>query len=238
MLREKLKDIQDRVNLYLSVNRFQSATTLLTESMEELGDLANLLNLLGVAYHRQSKFSQAISSFKKALALNPHYIEAALNLSIVYCDLGLYDQGYSEYQKLSSSYSPHTNIPPLVLGKIANLHCQTAHSYEESGLYAEAQREYEKALTIFPKMPDQIMRLAELEYTMGQLAKAKSRARELIDKFAPNAESYNLLGLISYREGDYVSSRNYWMKAQEIQPEDRTSRTLLRCLNEINQDSV
>ena len=235
-LRDKLKDIQERVNLYLGVNRYQSATQLLLDSMEELGELANLLNLFGVTYHKQSKFSQAIKAFKKALSLNPDFVEASLNLSIVYCDLGLYDQGNSEYHRLKSKYQDAARLPSLILGRLANLHCETARFYEKSGLCAEAIKEYEKALTIYPNMPDQILRLAELEYSMGQLAKCKSRVKELIEKYAPKAAAFNLLGTIAYREGDYISAQNYWMKSQEIDPDDRSSRTLMRCLREIDQN--
>lgn len=235
---ETVKQLERRVKLYLEVNRFQTAIKLLKETMEDEGECPRLLNLLGVIYHRQSRFSQAIKSFKRAIELEPKCIEASLNLSIVYCDLGLYDQGRGEYQKLAASYSSPSAIPPIILSKIASLHCETAESYKASGLYAEAQKEYEKALTICPSMPDQIINLAKLEYDMGHLTKAKSRAREMVDGLAPNASAYNLLGLIAYHENDLVSARNYWMKSQEIEPNDKTSKALIRCISEIDQDSA
>ena len=233
-IRVKLKDIQERVNIYLSVGRFGAAEKLLQDSIEELGDLANLHNLLGVTYHKQSKFSQAISEFQRALELNPKFVEAGLNLTILYCDLGLYEQGEHQYQSLKLVFPTNESrqLPTLFLGRLANLHCQTAEYYQKAGLKVEAIKEYEKALSIFPSMPDKILSLASLEYDVGNLEKSKSRLKELSDKFAPNTSVYNLLGLIHYREGDYTTAHNYWIKSQEINTEDKISRSLIRCLRE------
>ncbi|SME89869.1 tetratricopeptide repeat protein [Pseudobacteriovorax antillogorgiicola] len=232
-IRAKLREIQEKVSIYLSVNRFGAAEKLLHESIEELGALSNLHNLLGLTFHRQSKFGLAIQQFQKALELNPKFIEAGLNLTILYCDLGLYQQGEQQYQNLNQTFaSGSRQLPSLFLGRLANLHCQTAEYYEKAGLRVEAIKEYEKALSIFPSMPDKIYSLASLEYEVGHLEKAKARLREFSGKFAPNTNVYNLLGLIHYREGDYTNAHNYWTKSQEINTEDRISRSLIRCLRE------
>lgn len=233
-IRENLKDIQEKIKIYLSVNRFSAAESLLIESLDDLGELSNLRNLLGLVYHKQSKFSSAIVEFKKALELNPKYIEASLNLSILYCDLGLYKQGEEQYQNLRTQKASGgtQQIPTLFLGRLANLHCQTAEYYEKSGLKLEAVKEYEKALNIYPNMPDRILSLANLEYEVGQMGKAKTRLREFLNKFSPDTRVYNLLGLIHYKEGDFPTSYNYWSKSQEIDSGDRVSRSFIRCLRE------
>ena len=238
-IRSKIKNVQDKVQIYLSVHSYESAEKLLVDSLNDLGELANLRNLLGLCYHKQSKFSQAIKQFQLALEINSNFIEAALNLSIVYCDLGLYKQGEAAYLDIKSKVpaSGKEQLPPLLLGRIANLHCETASYYSKAGLKAEAIKEFEKALSIYPSMPDQIIALAKLEYEVGQLASAKSRLNGFVERFSPSAIVFNLLGLILYQEGDFSAAFNYWSKSQEFDPDDRASRSLIRCMRSTNAHS-
>lgn len=233
-LRNIVKGIQEKVHIYLDVSKFSAAENILTQAIKEHGNLANLHNLLAVTYHKQSKFLLAIKCFNEALQTNPRFIEAALNLSIVYCDLGLYDLGISAYNQANAliQHSEKSPLPTLFLGRLANMHSSTASYYELAGLDSEAQKEYEKALNIYPHMPDIILKLAKLEYNSRAFQKAKTRLFELTNNFAPSSQAFNLLGLIFYNEGDYSRAHSFWTKSQELDSDDRVSRTLIRCLRE------
>ncbi|MFW7378170.1 MAG: tetratricopeptide repeat protein [Oligoflexus sp.] len=231
-LRERLKNIEEKLDLYLSVNRFQAAEKLLKESLAELGELANLHNLLAVTYHRQSKFQEAIESFEKAIELNPRYIEAALNLAVTYCDLGLYEEGERVYRTAQEQVQVgKSQVSSLITGRLANLHNQTALAYEHAGLFQEALKEYEKAIQLYPHMPDILIKIARLEYQQGRPDRAKTYLLEYERRFSPEPAVYNLLGLIALSEGDIVAAKNRWLKSQDLNPEDRLSRSYLRCLD-------
>lgn len=235
----QLKNVHEKVSIYLSVNSFKAAEKLLNDSLETFGEAANLYNLLGVVHHKQSKFSQAISAFLKALEQNPEFIEPALNLTIVYCDLGLYSQAESEYDKLSSLFSSNQSrrLPKVFLGRLANLHCKTAEYYEKAGMTIEAVQEYEKALGIFPKMPDKAYALAALEFELGYMNKSKARLLDITKHHNPSSMVFNLLGLISYREGDYEEADRYWLKSLTTSQNNRVSQSLIRCLKEMPRNS-
>ena len=53
---------------------------------------ADVHNKVGVIYHNKGIPENAIASFEKALKVNPSYTEAAINLSIVYNELGKYEE--------------------------------------------------------------------------------------------------------------------------------------------------
>ena len=53
---------------------------------------ADVHNKAGVIYHHKGILENAIASFEKALRVNPSYTEAAINLSIVYNELGKYEE--------------------------------------------------------------------------------------------------------------------------------------------------
>ncbi|MBT8494342.1 MAG: tetratricopeptide repeat protein, partial [Deltaproteobacteria bacterium] len=63
---------------------YDLAETYLSQVVDEHPHFADVFNMLGVIHHGQGRFSEAEEAFEKALALNPNYTEAALNLSVTY----------------------------------------------------------------------------------------------------------------------------------------------------------
>ena len=57
-------------------------------------------NSLGTAYFNMKNDSQAIDSYKKALSIDPNFIDAKLNLAAAYCQSGDYVNASLLYQNL------------------------------------------------------------------------------------------------------------------------------------------
>ena len=70
---------------------FPEAERLLEKLSTEAPFFADVFNKLGVIYHQRGAFGRASKAFEKALELNPHYTEAALNLAVTYNNLGRYE---------------------------------------------------------------------------------------------------------------------------------------------------
>ncbi len=228
--RRHLADIQDKVTIYLRLQRFQAAEELVRTALNEMGPYPNLLNLLGVIYHRQSLFSQAIEFFEQAFAANPRFLEAALNLSATYSDLGFYDQAEKVYEEAMSLFKDDKILPDLVLGRLANLHNATALGYEQAGLLEEATLEFQRALGIYPRMPDVRLKLAKIYLRMEHFQSSKEQLLTILEENPNHLESLNLLGSVCYRLGDKDEAHRYWQKAQVLNPHDRTSRTYMKSL--------
>jgi tetratricopeptide (TPR) repeat protein len=226
--RRQINDIQEKVMIYLKLQRFQAAEELLQSAMEEHGSLANLLNLMGLCYHRQSKFPEAIEYFEKAKAANPRFVEAALNLAVTLSDLGFYESSQKVYGELQGHMGDGQTLPDLVLGRLANLHNKTALGYEHAGLYDQAAQEYAKALHIYPRMPDIRLRLAKVYLRMNSYHQGREQLMVLLEENPNHPECLNLLGTIAFRMGDWDSAQHFWQKTQNVNPNDRTSRTYLR----------
>jgi len=83
--------------LMLQQQRFPEAASHL-EKAAELGiDQPKLYNFLGIAYSRTGRFGAAAGAYKKALAKDPSYAEAHLNLSYAYQKLSRPADAKAEY---------------------------------------------------------------------------------------------------------------------------------------------
>jgi tetratricopeptide (TPR) repeat protein len=230
--RADLIDVKKKVELYLSVSRFDAAEKLLKATLTDYGPLANLHNLLGLTYHRQSRFPEAIREFNRALAANPDFLEAALNLSATLCDLSRYDEARAVFAKLQQQVNPKKRQPGLVLGRLANQHVVSGQAYEESGMFGDAIQEYKKALALYERMPDVKLALAKLYVRVGQHDKAKLEFEDLVKTAPERPEAHTWLGILYYKLGRRDLAKRHWEKAQQADPNDLSARAYLKLSRE------
>ncbi len=230
--RVDLEDIRTKVEFYHTAGRYEAAEKLLRASKDDLGPIPILNNLLGLTYHKQSKFVEALTYFADALKENPAYIEAGLNLAATLCDLGRYEEAEQIFNTLNEQIPASKKQPTLVLGRLANLHVTSAKSYKNSGMLAEAMTEYKKALALYADMPEVRLDLAKLYFQAGQLERAKQELEELLKNDHDHPHAHTWLGLLYYKLGKKELSRNHWEKAQNLAPEDQISRAYLRVSRE------
>lgn len=230
--RSELAELRKKVQLYLSVNRFDAAEKLLNAAISDYGSLANLHNLLGLTLHKQSRFIEALREFNRALSINPDFVEAGLNLSATLCDLSRYDEAREVFKGLSEQAGSRRKHPNLVLGRIANQHARNGSSYEQSGMLGDAIQEYRKALGLFERMPDVKLALAKLYIRTGQVDKARQELEETLS-FRPDlAEAHTWLGILHFKQGRRTDAKKCWELAQSHQPSDLSSRAYLRMARE------
>jgi tetratricopeptide (TPR) repeat protein len=129
--------------------------------------------MLGVIYHQSGRLAEAEGMFQRALQINPAYTEAALNLAVTYNDLGKYREAKEVYQRaLMASKSAPQSLDPFAKGKIANMHADIGAAYHAVGMYADAVREYERALSLCPTFVDIRTRLGTTLREMGNAGAA------------------------------------------------------------------
>jgi tetratricopeptide (TPR) repeat protein len=230
--RGEIAEVRKKVELYLSVNRFDAAEKLLKATLTDHGPLANVHNLLGVTFHKQSKFVDALKEFNKALATNPDFVEAALNLAATLCDLSRYDEARQVFTHLQQQVNPKKRQPDLVLGRLANQHVLNGQAYEESGMPGDAIQEYKKALSLYERMPDVRLSLAKLYVRVGQNDKAKQEFEEIVKLSPEIPDAHTWLGILYFKLGRKDLAKRHWEKAQQVAPNDMASRAYIKLSRE------
>lgn len=216
-MRIDFAEITQKVKIYHSVNRFEAAEKLLLTAIDEYGSMANLHNLLGVTYHKQSKFSDAIVQFTKALKINQNFIEAGLNLSVTFCDLGRYEDAKGVFAEVLSVTPTNKKHPDLILGRLANQHAECGHLYLQNNMPLEAIHEYKRALSVYEKMPDIKLALSQLYLKTGQHDRAMYELQEAVRMFPDEPDAHLWLGICLWKSGIKDQAIRSWEVARALE---------------------
>ena len=223
-----IKQFVQRGTAAFETGEYPEAETLLLRALDRNTTYANVYHMLGVIASFRGASQRAVDLFRRALALNPRYSEARLNLAITLVDIGAYDMAAAEVGTLQAQEPGDADRPdPAILGKLANAHADLARKYHALGMYAEAVGEYDKALGLCPNFPDIHNRRAsscrELRDYVGAKA-SLTRALELNPRYV---EAYVNLGQLYRRMGQLAEAIAAWERAIELDPTHPLARIYL-----------
>ncbi|MBI4410883.1 MAG: tetratricopeptide repeat protein [Deltaproteobacteria bacterium] len=192
-------------------------------------EFADVYNMLGVIYHQTGRFEDAISSFEKALKLNPRYTEAMLNLSVLYNDMGEYKLSKKLLDRSKKeAHKSGNDIDPFIKGKLANKHAEVGEIYRGLGLPARAALEFGKALDLCPNFHDIRAKLAVALREEGKKEQALKELQRIVREKADYAEAHIQLGITLYSMGRKKEARLTWEKIAKKQPNHQLVKIYLR----------
>ena len=220
--RERLPRLLERVRLFLQLGRFKATEALLRQAIREQGPLAHFHNWLGVSFHRQSRFVEAMEQFQQALALSPQFKESALNIVATLLDLGCYDQGRSLFHERALQASEDQTAS--VVESLANQHASLGGQYATLGLRVEAVREYQRALSLVPGLADLRLALVSLHLNSQELAAARREVEEVLARQPDLVAGHVWLGIIEHRARNEQAALRAWEKALRLNPQDPLAR--------------
>lgn len=192
---------------------------------------ADVLNLLGVIYHVEGKFNNAIESFEEALQINPNYTEATLNLTVLYNDLGEYKKAKELYSRIrTQKRSTSSRLDPVLRGKIANQHADLGDTYRANAQYEEAIEEYKKALKVGPAFADIRTKLG---ITYRENRQNDLSIKELTEaiKQKPAYQSARIqLGVTWFLAGQKKKAAGAWEEVLKKDKDNELARIYLKAL--------
>ncbi len=156
---------------------YYGAIHLLEEVLAAGRAFADAHHLLGLSYSLAGQPDKALEQLDRALALNPHYVEALIHRALVLNELGREDEATAELRRAQRIDSnKQAGFPAHLAAKLANHHAALGEAYLEAGGLAEAIGQYEAALALGPAFHD-------LRYKLGRLLLEAGRALDARDQF-------------------------------------------------------
>ena len=221
-------------------NNYAAALEHLEEVVKEKDSFADVFNMLGIIYYYENRTGDAISSLKRAIQLNPRYIEAYLNLSVVYNEAGEFDKGQDVYMRAKEAEGDtsrkegekDTYLDLNVKGKLANMHAGIGDIYKDLGHYTEASCEYKKALALSPGFVDIMTNLAIVYRDMKDFSKAVKQFEEACSLKSEYTRARTQLGLTYYAMGEKEKAKSEWKKVLKKNPDDKFANMYMNLLKE------
>jgi tetratricopeptide (TPR) repeat protein len=207
------------------------AEPMLRQVLEQDDRLADVHDMLGVICHSRGNFAQAEYHFERALAINPNYTEAALNLAVTYNDRGKYEAARQVYSRIKGTPGGSLQgLDPFARGKIANMHAEVGQAYADAGLPREAISEFEKAVGLCPQFADLRTRLGTLLREVNELPRAREHYEAAVNARPSYVPARIQLGVTLLALGEASAAREMWQKVLEIEPENVRAKMYLRMM--------
>jgi tetratricopeptide (TPR) repeat protein len=218
-------------------HEFEKAEEALREVLKRDDRVADVHDMLGIIFHLRGNLSAAERHFERALAINPAYTEAALNLAVTYNDRGRYEaarQLYARFKIPPVGAAP--GLDPFARGKIANMHAEVGEAYADAGLLREAVAEYEKAVVLGPHFADLRTRLGSLFRAQNDLSHAREQYEAAIETRPSYVPARMQLGVTLLSMGESGAAVEEWRRVLEIDPDNARAKMYLRVVTQARAD--
>ena len=183
-------------------NDLVSAQKYLDEVIDQSSESSDVHFLMGNIHHVKGELGSAIKCFKKVLELDPGHTDAAISLSVIYNDIGKYDEAKTIFESADKRVKSNMSTPGAAdehLNKKFSLkHFELAEMYFSYQRYDEALFEYNKAVTLNPEDLAIRIKVAKVYAKKGFSNKAIEELQKLKSENPNYAQARIALGLLYY----------------------------------------
>jgi tetratricopeptide (TPR) repeat protein len=219
------KAIQDLIRR----GHYQEAESQVAELLNRDEGNADLHYLLGVSAYMQSKIGPAIRELKRALELEPKHTDSAICLSVLYNDIGRYDDAKKVFDTANQSVAHRrTAMDRDIDRKFAVKHLELADMYFRYRRYDDSIEEYTKAAILDSSDAEIRIRRAKAFAKKGYLTRAVQELQQLTNENPRYIPSRLQLGLLYYSQGNLLDAELEWENVLRINPDHREARAYLK----------
>jgi tetratricopeptide (TPR) repeat protein len=196
---------------------YKKAQVVLNEIIESDDRNVDALFLLANIFHINGEIGKAIKAFTKVLNLNPEHTDAAISLSVLYNDIGQYEDAKKVFDTANERVKGKNKGSGLmedkhINKKFASKHYEIADLYLSYNRYDEALFEFNKVIGLDPENLEARIKIAKVYAKKGFIAKAIEELRNLKNEEPSYAPARIALGVIHYGNGNVLEAQAEWEK--------------------------
>jgi len=212
----------------LNHRRFGEAERLISQMEREQPSSADVPYFKGVSLYFQGKLGAAADLLKESLRRDPQHTDAAICLSVLYNDVGKYDDAKRVFEQANHSvvYQP-SGVDSEIDRKFAVKHMEIADLYFRYRRYSEAIEEYGKAAALDPGALEIRIRRAKAWAKKGFLTRAMQELQQLKHEHPRFIPARLQLGLLHYSQGNILDADLEWEGILDLEPNHREARAYL-----------
>ena len=227
-MNETFDELLDRVEVSLNERKIDDAEKFLAAALQQ-NKTARAYFLLGQIYYEKGEFSHAVSAYKKTLVLDPQFVDASISLSILYNDLGQYEEGGFIFNRAERAVQAHsTGGDPYLNEKLARKHKELGGLYLKYARHQEALEQFQKASSLVPLDPEARFNIAQTLHKDDKKLQALNDLLALKKDCPSYVSGRILLGLVRYSLGHVIEAVEEWEKVLEKEPENEKAKSYLK----------
>ena len=198
---------------------------------------------LASIFHLQGEIGKAIKAFNKVLGLEPAHTDAAISLSVLYNDIGRYDEAKKIFDRANARVkkgsAPSGNFEDQHINhKFSHKHYELAEMYMTYQRFDEALFEYNKAVKLNPDNLEARLKVAKVYAKKNFAHKAVDELKKLKNEFPHYLPARNALGILYYGSGHILEARNEWERVISKDPKNQEARMYMNLSKTATETSV
>lgn len=217
-----MSDLLKRAKEAFQKNDLKTAALFLNEIIENNPNATEAYFYLANVFHVRGELGKAIKAFQRVLELDPHHTDAAISLSVIYNDIGKYEEAKAIFEKANNQVKntqtsgltdPHLNK------KFSLKHYEIAEMYASYGRCEEALFEYNKAATLDPDNLEIRIKIAKTYTKKGFTSKAFDELKRLKNEHPGYMPARIAMGLLFYGNGNIIEAQAEWQNVLSRDPQ-------------------
>jgi tetratricopeptide (TPR) repeat protein len=202
-------------------NDLKTAALLLNEAIEQNPNSTEAFFYLANVFHVRGELGKAIKAFQRVLELDANHTDAAISLSVIYNDIGKYEEAKQIFEKANNQVKNTQNqgvTDPHLNKKFSLKHYELAEMYTSYGRFEEALFEYNKAATLDPDNLEIRIKVAKNYTKKGFTSKAFEELKRLKNEQPGYMPARIALGLLYYGNGNIIEAQAEWQNVLSRDP--------------------
>ena len=197
------------------------------------------MHLLGTCFYLQGQLGKSIEAFQKILSVDPKHTDSAVSLSIIYNDIGRYDEARKIYQVANQSLQlKRQGSDELLDRKFALKHVELGDLYFKFHRYDDALEDYAKAVRLDPRQLEIRIKLAKVYAKKGFTTRAIQELQQLCREHEDFVAARVQLGLMYSSQDNVIDAQLEWERARALDPSNEELLTYLSMAKHATETSV
>ena len=221
---------------------YKLALTIFNEIIETNNNNSEAFFYLANIFHLKGEIGKAIKAFNKVLELDPCHTDASISLSVLYNDIGRYEEAKKIFetanQKVKRQSSQHGVADPHLNKKFAFKHFELAEMYLSYNRYDEALFEYNKSIGLTPDNLDARVKIAKVYAKKGFISKAFEELRKLKNEQPTYLPAGVALGILYYGNGNVLEAEMEWQRVLARDPSNSEAGMYLNLAKTATETSL
>jgi tetratricopeptide (TPR) repeat protein len=213
--------------------KYAEAETLLQQPTLQNSNNPEVFQMLATICYNRGQFNKAIKTFKKALAIDPTYTDAAVGLSIILNDLGKYDEAKKVFEEAQALIDRKKSVQIVANSnvldeKFAIKHIELAHMYMQHKRFENAIEQFKQAQTLSQKKTEISLQMSDCYVEAGKSNLAVQILRSTLHVNNKLITPRLKLGLILYNSHMIAEAVDQWENILRLEPKNEEATRYLK----------